>query len=91
MTPLVHTHAPVLFPARKPTSCVRSHVKRTSLPTQHVKRRQVGEAITEVDIKLIDITALPFASLNLWPMRLAVRDGVPSYKICEGIYTELQT
>lgn len=47
--------------------------------------------MTEVDIKLIDITALPFASVNLWPMRLAVRDGVPSYKIRESIYTELET
>ena len=46
--------------------------------------------MAEVDIKLIDITALPFVSLNLWPMRLAVRDGVPSYKIHESIYTELE-
>ena len=46
--------------------------------------------MTDVDIKLIDITALPFVSANLWPMRLAVRDGVPSYKIRECIYTELE-
>ena len=46
--------------------------------------------MTEVDIKLIDITSLPFASVNLWPMRLAIRDGVPSYKIRESIYTELE-
>ena len=47
--------------------------------------------MTEVDIKLIDITSLPFVSANLWPMRLAVRDGVPSYKIRESICTELET
>lgn len=46
--------------------------------------------MTDVDIKLIDITALPFVSANLWPMRLAIRDGVPSYKIRESIYTELE-
>ena len=46
--------------------------------------------MTEVDIKLIDITALSFAPVNLWPMRLAIRDGVPSYKIRESIYTELE-
>jgi hypothetical protein len=47
--------------------------------------------MTEVDIKLIDITALPFPPEGLWPMRLAIRDGVPSYKIRESIYTELET
>ena len=46
--------------------------------------------MTDVDIKLIDITALPFVSSNLWPMRLAIRDGVPSYKIRDSIYTELE-
>ena len=46
--------------------------------------------MTDVDIKLIDITALPLVSANLWPMRLAIRDGVPSYKIRESIYTELE-
>ena len=46
--------------------------------------------MTEVYIKLFDITALPLVSANLWPMRLALRDGVPSYKIRENIYTELE-
>jgi hypothetical protein len=46
--------------------------------------------MTDVDSKLIDITALPFVSANLWPMRLAIRDGVPSYKIRDSIYTELE-
>ena len=46
--------------------------------------------MTEVDVKLTDITAYELPPEGLWPMRLAIRDGVPSYKIRESIYTELE-
>lgn len=46
--------------------------------------------MTDVDDKIFHFTGIPFVSVNLWPMRLAIRDGVPSYKIRESIYTELE-
>ncbi len=61
-----------------------------TLTSSNAKSRQVVQPMTEVETKLIDITALPFVSANLWPMRLTIRDGVPSYKIRESIYTELE-
>lgn len=46
--------------------------------------------MTDVDSKVFHFTCMPFTLEGLWPMRLAVRDGVPSYKIRESIYTELE-
>ena len=46
--------------------------------------------MTDVDGKIFHFTGIPFVSVSLWPMRLAIRDGVPSYKIRESIYTELE-
>ena len=46
--------------------------------------------MTDVDSKIFHFTGMPFPPEGLWPMRLAIRDGVPSYKIRESIYTELE-
>ncbi len=45
--------------------------------------------MTDVDGKVFHFTGMPFPPEGLRPMRLALRDGVPSYKICESIYMEL--
>ena len=40
--------------------------------------------MTDVDSKVFHFTGMPFTPEGLWPMR------IPSYKIRESIYTELE-